>query len=88
MHTANATLDRSGNLRSRINIDTTPRTLLAVTTHCDEENQAFLATDCDCLQGPFTSLQSLSVNGSSNVALRETIRSQRFVLQHKIANAP
>ena len=40
-----------------------------VTTRCGEEDQVFLTTNCDRLQGPFTSLHSLSVNESSGVAL-------------------
>ena len=46
-----------------------------ITTRCDEENQAFLTTNCDRLQGLFTSPHFLSVNGSSDDALGETIRS-------------
>ena len=88
MHAANATLDRSGDLRSEITRDYSKKLSSIVTTHFDEENQAFLTTNCDHLQGPFTSPHSLSVNGSSRVAPGETIRSRCFALRHKVANTP
>ena len=78
----------SGDLQSRITIDYSKKPSSTVTTHCDKENQVFLTTNCNRLQGPFTSPQSLSISGSSGVALGETKRSQRFVLRHKVANTP
>ena len=86
MHTVNATLDRSRNLRSGITRYYSKKPSSRVTTRCDEENQVFLTMDCDRLQGPFTSLHSLSVNGSSSVAPGETIRSRCFIPRHKLAN--
>ena len=56
------------------------------TTRFDEENQAFLTADCGRLQVPFTSPHSLSVNGSSGIALGETLRSWSIVLRHKVAS--
>ena len=87
-HAANAALDRSGDLRSGITRYYSKKPSSRVSTHCDEENQVFLTMDCDRLQGPFTSLHSLSVNGSSSVAPGETIRSRCFIPRHKIANTP
>ena len=87
-HTANAALDQSGFLRSGITRYYSKKPSSKVTTRCDEENQVFLTMDCDCLQSPFTSPHSLSVNGSSSVAPGETIHSRRFIPQHKIANTP
>ena len=57
-HAANATLDRSGNLRSGITRDYSKKPSIMETTHFDGENQVFLAADCDCLEGPFTSPRS------------------------------
>ena len=87
-HTANAALDRSGDLRFGITRYYSKKPSSRVTTCCDKENQAFLTMDCDGLQGPFTSPHSLFENGSSNVAPGETIRSRRFIPWHKIANTP
>ena len=87
-HAANAALDRSGFLRSGITRYYSKKPCRKVTTRCDEENRVSLTMDCDRLQGPFTSPHSLSVNGSSGVALGETIRSRRFTQRHKIANTP
>ena len=85
-HTTNAVLDRSGDLRSGITRYYSKKPSSRVTTRCDEKNRAFLTMDCDCLQGPFTSPHSLSVNGSSSVTPGETIRSRCFIPRHKIAN--
>ena len=59
---------RSGNLRTALTRDYSKKLSSKETTHFDEENQAFLTADCGRLQGPFTSLHSLSVNESSSVA--------------------
>ena len=59
----------SGELRSRITRYYSKKPSGRVRTRCDEENQAFLTMDCDRLQGLFTSPHSLSINGSSSVAL-------------------
>ena len=59
-----------------------------VKTHCDADNQMFLATHSDFLRGTFIALHFLSVNRSSNISSGETIRSRRFVLLHKLANTP
>ena len=77
---------RSGDLRSGLTRDYSKRLSSMEPTRFDEENQAFLTTDCSCLQVAFTSLHSLSVNGSSAFAPGETIRSRSVVLRHKVAN--
>ena len=87
-HTTNAALDQSGDLRSGITRYYSKKPSSRVPTRCDEENQAFLAMDCDRLQGLFTSPHSLSVNGSSSVTPGKTIHSRRFIPRHKIANTP
>ena len=72
-YAANAALDRSG-ICDPGELESTPRSLLSmVTTHCDAENQVFLATHCDRLRGPFISPHFLSVNGSSSITPEETI---------------
>ena len=68
-HAANATLDGSGDLQFGVTRDYPKKPSRLVTTHFDKENQVFLTTNCDHLQGPLTSLHSLSVNGSSGIAL-------------------
>ena len=77
---------RSGDLRSGLTRNYSKKLSSMETTRFDEENQAFLTTDCGRLQVPFTSPYSLSVNGSSGVAPGETIRSRSIVLRHKVAN--
>ena len=57
-HVTNATLDRSGDLRSGITRNYSKKLSSRVTTHFDDENQAFLTTDYDRLQGPLTSPHS------------------------------
>ena len=79
-HAANATLDWSGDLRSWRTRDYSKKPSSMVTTRCDEKNQAFLTMDCDCLQIPFTSPHSLSINESSGT-------SRRFVLRHMVADS-
>ena len=79
---------RSGDLRSELTRDYSKKLSSKETTRFDEENQAYLTADCGRLQVQFTSPHSLSVNGSSGVALGKTIRSQSMVLGHKVANTP
>ena len=79
---------RSGDLRSGLTRDYSTKLSSKETTRFDEENQAFLTADCGSLEVPFTSPHSLSVNGSSGVAPRKTIRSRRVVLRHKVPNSP
>ena len=69
-------------------LETTEKPSSMVTTRYDEENPVFLAMYCDCLRVPFIFPHSLSVNGSSGIAPRETIRSRHFVLRHKVASTP
>ena len=64
VHAASATLDQSGDLQCGKTRYCSKKPSSRVTTRCDKENQAFLTMDFDRLQGPFTSLHSLSVNGS------------------------
>ena len=59
-----------------------------VTTRYDAENPVFLAMHCNRLRGPFIFPHSLSVNGSSGIAIGETIRSRHFVWRHKVASTP
>ena len=87
-HTANAALNRSGDLRSGITRYYFKKPFSRVTTRCDEKNQAFLTMDCDHLQDPFISSHCLSINGSSSVAPGETVRSRCFIPRQKIANTP
>ena len=68
MYAADATLDRSGDLRSERARAYPKKPSSMVTTRSDKKNQAFLTMDCDRLQGPFTSSHSLSVNISSDSA--------------------
>ena len=77
---------RLGDLRSGITRDYSKKLSSKETTRFDEENQAFLTADCGLLQVAFTSLHSLSVNGSSDVAPGETICSRSIALRHKVAN--
>ena len=70
---------RSGDLRSGLTRDYSKKLSSKETTRFDEENQAFLTADCGCLQVPFTSPHSLSVNGSSGIAPGKTIRSHSIV---------
>ena len=72
-YAANAALDWSGDSRSGRTTVYSEKPSSMVTTHCDAENQVFLATHCDRLRGPFISPHSLSVNGSSNIAPGDTI---------------
>ena len=72
---------RSGDLWSGLTRDYSKKLSSMETTRFDEENQAFLTADCGRLQVPFTSLQSLSVNGISGIAPGETTRSQSIVLR-------
>ena len=81
-HTTNAALDQSEDLRSGITRYYSKKPSSRVTNRCDEENRAFLIMDCD----RYKVRLHLSVNGSSSVAPRETIRSRRFIPWHKIAN--
>ena len=87
MYVANATLDQSWDLWSNITRDYSKKPFSRVKLTLTE-NQVFLIKDCDRLQGQFTSLHSLSKNGSSNVALGETIQSWHFVLRCKVAKTP
>ena len=80
--------DCSGDLRPGRTTVYSKKPSSMATTRSDVENQVFLATHCDCLQGQFLSPHSLSVNGSSSIAPGETIRSRHFVLRHKVANTP
>ena len=52
-HTANAVLDRSGDLRSGRTIVYSEKPSSMVTACCDVVNQVFLAMHYDRLQGPF-----------------------------------
>ena len=79
-HAANAALDRSGDLRSEITRDYSTKPSSRVTTRRDEENQAFLTMDCNCLQSLFISPHFLTINGSSGAAPGDTICSRHFVL--------
>ena len=88
MYAANVTLDWLGDLRSWITRDYSRKPSSMVKTSRDVENQASLTTDCDGLQSSFTFPHSLSVNGSSDDALWETIQNRPFVLLHKVANSP
>ena len=88
LYAANAVLDQSGDLRSRRTTVYSEKLSSNVTSHCDMENQVFLAMYYDCLQSPFTSPHYLSVNGSSSITPGETIRSRCFVLRHEVANTP
>ena len=67
-------------LRSEITRDYSTKPSSRVTTRRDEENQAFLTMDCNCLQSLFISPNFLTINGSSGAALGDTIRSRHFVL--------
>ena len=86
MYAANTALDRSGDLRSGKTTVYSKKPSSIVITRYDEDNQMFLVTHCDCLQGLFISPHSLSVNGSRSIVPGETIRSLRFVLRLEVAN--
>ena len=79
-HAANATLDRSGDLRSRITRDCSKKLSSMVITRCDEENQAFLTTDCNRLQGPFISPHSR--RNYTQSALRTVVQGGQYTVDN------